>query len=341
MSLQQLLGQLDMSGAAQWFIDVFKPDNPISIVILAAIAIGGYILARLYVQTKEPDGKRIDSFIITMPSLGVLAQVMAYEYPDGKAKPNLEMLRELPNAGRLADDLIKIADDLHYYIVKYESTKTAVLKGGMALLLMHRRIDDPALSERMWSTTDIFRGKIHTRLLAQASDKAAVITNAVQYGDESIDLIYYPEMPPSPDSEVKALSNPHATLAIAAQMREYVAIQKQSKLNEIARRAAEKGRLEAISEIKRLQEKVNLLERMLGKRSYWGREALAAADGMSMWITVGVVGGCAIILPDLLQRYLYGYTPQHYIGMAVLIGAMLCYAVSWYMNRNNRPGQAS
>lgn len=314
---------------AAGFVNLLKPDNPISIVLIAGIIIGGFFFWRMAMRMREPDSKRLDRYVLTMPKIGHQAGVIAYEYPQAKELPNLEGLKEIPEVKDHAQFLIEHQKEMFHYLLKYDGSGT--IKSGKAIMLTHNRIDDPDFSEPMESVFDFVQlSKVHRRLLAQAATQGRIFEDAVDFDGEIVDLIYYPMMSTDPGQRVVILPDPHATLQIAAQIKEFVVTQQKSKFNEIQRKAAERGKELAESELKATTEKYNFTRREWAKKDYWGATLSTLGSPLSLAIVGIMVGGSAMLLPDMLKQWMPGYTDYHYRGLAVMFGLLGVWAVQHF-----------
>lgn len=313
--MTDILGQI-----VEGFVNLLKPDNPISIVLIAGIIVGVFFAWRTAMRLKEPDAKRIDRFVFTMPKIGHQFGGTVYDYPEID-EPNLEGLKEIREAKDIAQFILDNKKDMHFYLLKYDGYGT--ISSGMALVLTHNRIDDQDYSEQMESVFDFVQlSKVHRRLLSQATSAGRIYENAVDFDGRWVDLIYYPMQNPDPQKQVITITNSHATLQIAAQIKEWVVTRQKSNFNEIQRRAAERGKELAESELKATTAKYNFVRRQWAKKEYWQDTLSTIGSSLSLAIIGFVVGGAAIFLPDVFKQYMANplYTEFHYRAFAVLAG---------------------
>jgi hypothetical protein len=317
--------------------------NPLPWITGAPIAFGMILLAaivgviygiRIYSYRKSPTPYRVADYLMAMPHTRQIWKMTIFELDFVVDAAFIESLKELDKTGQLARVFEANKDNMHFYIGRHMSAEATTKDSGMSLIMTDAPLDHSDYYIPLQEHMNWLKGiETHLRRVSDSGDDGIWIPNTDKHlNNEQLDFIYYTLKPftKNPTIAPKKLEMVEATMAAVAGAKQMVLTQRHSKQNKIDRDAAISAKEAAESELKKVKEENNFLRRQWSKKDYWASSLSTLGSPLSMMVVIGIVGACAVLLPDMIQRQLPGYTPQHYIGFAVAIGAGITWLVSTF-----------
>lgn len=318
----------DIVGPLSGFFAWYNPFTWITVIVMAVVA---FVIMKYVVIHKQPKGARILGEILFTMKIGEMGRGTLYEIEDWMTEPNLDALEEIPEAREFAQFLKGNKKDTWVGLLDLKSQAGATLESGLALVFANKSMWHSEYSKDAGSYYDPFRGRIHLKMVNQALSPGRVIRNVPGIWNEQMaHVIYYPMQSFDDKEIVKVIENPHGTVVGISNIKSAVEALRNTKELEAKYKALDKNFKLATSEITRETRHAGYVEIQLGKKSPFKGVESTLGSPLSMVIVIGVIGFCAILLPDPLSRQLPGYTSQHYIGFSIAIGAAAVWLISMF-----------
>ena len=305
-------------------INAFRPDNPIAIFLIVAIAAGALFAFFKIMRLREPKGKKIDRFIFSMPYQGEIFEATAYEDPELRDIVNLEELEQLDEAKALVADLKKHWNRLYFYDLKYERMDRSTRDNGRAILMTHARLDADGYSNRTDSQINwLTLTREQVRIMVQAADYGRIFRDV-----DGLDLIYYPAIKPvAGEQALVNLQNPHGTMAVVALIREAVRNIGRIRQLEAKNRALENNFNLANSETARQVQRRGLVEIENAKKPPFQISEALHSPAMPALMVFAVILGALIVLPPIIRSIVPGVDQTSVNLMAAVMGGVAVFAL--------------
>lgn len=307
---------------------------PVAFGIVVAVAIAASIWGlRVVSYYRDPTPYRLGDYKMEMPHQRQSFKVTLFQLDFQVDTKFIETLKTM-GGPRLAEVFEKNKDHVYFYIAKHLSAEATTKDSGISLVMTNAPFDHSDYFIEQEEHMNWIKGyqTRQRKVLDSGADGFYIKkTGRKMYGQE-IDFIYYTPQPiaKNPTVPPKQLEMIEVVMSAVANADQYMITMQKSQQNEIRAKAAESAKEKAESELKKKSEELNFVRRQWSKKDYWASSLATLGGGLSLALAIGIVGGCAILLPDFLARQLPGYTSQHYIGLAVAIGAGVVWLVSLF-----------
>jgi|GEM_PF-5975767 len=339
----------DITNIGNAIVDWLTPFGlPQGVVIGGFIAIGIIIWLRIN-YFRQPAHDFLGIYEFTMPHRPDKFKARVWALHQGKRvdemiegfamfhKDNMDSFNRIST---LLDQNRHIANA---YLLHYEDTEIATKRSGWALMLTNAPLEDGHYYHTIDAIKHMLSMPTKINLVAQSGFTGFLDVGAGKWVDSKghlyspCDQIYYPMQPiiPSVQPPEEIRTSAKVMLSMAAEVEQTITTMRESHRNEIIAKAADERASAAESLSRRLQAQVNHERRQRIKKDYWSGQLTTIGTPLSLALILIVIGGCAVMLPDIFSKNLPGYTSQHYIAAAVMIGGIIVWAIGHFSNRNS------
>ena len=347
MFIRQATG--DLANIANGIIDWLWPIGLPQIVVIGGLIGLGIIIWWRVNYYRQPAHDFLGIYEFSMPHRPdkFKARVWALhnqkrvdELIEGFAMFHRDDMEAFNKISALLDENRRIANG---YLLRYEDTEIATKRSGWALMLTNAPLEDG----RFYHTIDAIKHMLSMptkiNLVAQSGFTGFIDIGAGRYRDpnghlyENCDQIYYPMQPiiATEQTPEEIRTSAKVLLSMAAEVDQTLITLRESRRNEIIAKAADERASLAESTSRRLQAQVNHERRQRIKKDYWSGQLTTIGTPLSLALIIGVILVCGVMLPDIFAKNIPGYTQQHYIGLAILIGGSIVWFIGNRANRNS------
>lgn len=292
-------------------------------IIVAAIIAAAVWAYRVHDYHRHPTPWRIADYLMSMPHIHHRFKVTLYALPVTLYPEMMEAFESVAGPElRAAFEMNK--GKARFYVAKHLGCEAGTIESGLSILMSEAELDHGEFYSELEESFNAIKGtETRLREVSQSGTDGMVWLKEREWKGEAVNLIYYQARPivKNPTISPDKLELVKVKMSCVPQMDVWYDGLRKSNYEKLRANSYQKSSDKALSDVKKKTEEGNMIKHAFSLQEYFGQSIIGQAGPLSVFLIIGIVGACAVLLPDMIARQLPGYTPQHYDAFAVGIGA--------------------